>query len=160
MIKLLFLLLVPISFSFSQDVIKVIGIKDGDTISVLDTSDNTSFTIRLAEIDCPEKKQDFGQKAKQMTSDLVFGKFVRLEKIGKDRNNRVIAKVFYDNDIYLSETLIKKGMAWVFRKYTNNAHLINLEAEAKQNKVGLWGNEKAIEPSVWRKQKKIKHISE
>lgn len=32
--------------------------------------------VRLAEIDCPEKSQAFGQRAKQFTSELVFGKEV------------------------------------------------------------------------------------
>lgn len=39
---------------------KVIGIKDGDTISVL--HEGKEETIRLNGIDCPEKKQAFGSK--------------------------------------------------------------------------------------------------
>lgn len=149
---ILLLLIFPVLQS--QIIVKVIGVKDGDTISVLDTATRILYSVRLAEIDCPEKNQPFGSKANQITSDLVFGKYVKLESIGKDRNGRTIGKVYYDDSTYLSETLIKTGMAWVFRKYSKNAYLIRLEADAKNNKVGLWFDESPIEPSVWRKGKR------
>jgi endonuclease YncB( thermonuclease family) len=39
-------------------------------------------------IDCPEKGQAFGQKAKQATSSLLFGKEVRIESHGRDKHRR------------------------------------------------------------------------
>ncbi len=66
---------------------KVIKIKDGDTIEIL-SSDNQPVTIRLAEIDCPEKAQAFGQKARQYTADLCFGKMVRISNGSPDRYGR------------------------------------------------------------------------
>ncbi len=56
---------------------KVVGVSDGDTITIL-TKDNIQIKVRLEGIDCPEKKQAFGQKAKQFTSDMSFGKIVTL----------------------------------------------------------------------------------
>jgi micrococcal nuclease len=44
----------------------VIGIIDGDTIDVL--HNGQSERIRLNGIDCPEKGQGYGKKAKQFTS--------------------------------------------------------------------------------------------
>lgn len=150
----LLIFIFTVSLALSQNNVKVIGIKDGDTISVLDTSSGESYTIRLAEVDCPEKNQPFGSKAKQTTAELVYGKYVRVESIGKDRNGRIIGNVYYNDSIYLSETLIKKGMAWVFRKYSKNPYLIELETNAKTNKVGLWVDENPIDPSQWRKGNK------
>ena len=57
---------------------KVIGIKDGDTFVLL--IDGKEQSVRLEHIDCPEKKQPFGSKAKQFASDLCFGKYVQLNK--------------------------------------------------------------------------------
>ena len=54
----------------------VVGVMDGDTIEVL--RDHKRARIRLYGVDCPEKRQDFGDKAKRFTSDLVFGKTVRV----------------------------------------------------------------------------------
>ncbi len=63
-----------------------IGVTDGDTIEVL--RDHTAIKVRLEGIDCPERGQDFGQKAKQFTSGLVFGKAVEIRPIGEDRYGR------------------------------------------------------------------------
>jgi len=150
---IVFLLCFTISLLSGENEVKVIGVKDGDTIEVIDTAIKQTYTIRLSEVDAPEKSQPFGQKAKQMTSELVYGKFVKVESIGKDRNGRTIAKVFYNDSIYLSETLIRTGMAWVYRKYSKNAYLIQLETISRKNKTGLWIDENAIEPCVWRKQR-------
>ena len=60
---------------------KVIGIKDGDTYVVL--IDGKEQVIRLEHIDCPEKKQPFGTKAKQFASDLCFGQFVQVNHKNK-----------------------------------------------------------------------------
>ena len=50
---------------------KVIGVKDGYTVVVLDAANNQTI-LRLAEVDCPEKAQAFGTKVKQFTSDQVY----------------------------------------------------------------------------------------
>jgi endonuclease YncB( thermonuclease family) len=55
---------------------KVGGITDSDSITVL--HDGRREQIRLWGIDCPEKNQDFGTKAKQATSTSVFWKFVEV----------------------------------------------------------------------------------
>jgi len=41
---------------------KVVGVADGDTITVLD-ADKIQHKIRLAGIDAPEKKQAFGNRS-------------------------------------------------------------------------------------------------
>jgi len=56
---------------------KLVGVIDGDSITVL--HDGRGEAIRLHGIDCPEKTQDLGNRAKQLTSSLVFGKVVEVE---------------------------------------------------------------------------------
>src|SRR5262249_46923374 len=70
---------------------KVIGVVDGDTIEVL--HNNRAERIRLNGIDCPEKGQPYGKKAKQAASELVFGKEVTLQTHGHDKYGRTIADV-------------------------------------------------------------------
>lgn len=152
--KLLYLILFLISnLFFTQIKGKVVGIKDGDTVVVL-LSDNTQETLRLADVDCPENGQPFGKNAKQFTSSQVFGKKVTYYRIGKDRYRRVIAKVFYENDKYLSAEIIKAGFGWWYYKASKNKGLQNLQEQAKAKKSGLWADKNAVAPWDFRKNKK------
>ena len=56
---------------------KVVGITDGDTLTLL-TPENRQIKVRLAEIDTPERGQPWGTRAKQALSDLAFGKQARI----------------------------------------------------------------------------------
>ena len=50
---------------------RVVGISDGDTITVL-TPGKEQVRVRLAEIDTPESGQPYGTRARQVLSELVF----------------------------------------------------------------------------------------
>lgn len=129
---------------------KVIGIKDGDTFVLL--IDGKKEVIRFAHIDCPEKNQPFGSKAKQFVSEMCFGKNVTLIHSNKfDRNKRLIAEVFLQDGTNINKQLIKNGLAWHFKKYSKDNEYADLELQARQNKIGLWSDSEAIEPWEWRK---------
>ena len=132
---------------------KVIGVKDGDTVVVIDAANNQT-TLRLAEVDCPEKAQAFGTKAKQFTSDQVYLKQVKYEVTDTDRYGRSIAKIYYDDNKYLSAEIIKNGFGWQYKEYSTSKFLAKLEQEARQNKRGLWIEPNPIYPSDFRKSKR------
>lgn len=150
--NLLFLLFLICPFVFSQTY-KVIGIKDGDTVSIL--MDGKEKTVRLAHIDCPEKKQPFGTKAKEAISELCFGKFVTLVGDGKtDRNGRSIAELILPNGVNVNKALVKMGLAWHFKKYSKDDSYTKLEIAARNKKAGLWKDKNPIAPWNWRKMTK------
>lgn len=130
---------------------RVIGIADGDTITVLD-ADRVQHKIRLAEIDAPEKAQPFGNRSKQTLSALVYGKFVRVVDQGHDRYKRTIGRV-YQGDVDVSAEQVKQGMAWVYRKYSKDVTLPPLENEAKAQRLGLWDDAEPVPPWAWRHSK-------
>lgn len=139
-------------FTFCQTY-KVIGIKDGDTVSIL--VEGTEKTVRLAHIDCPEKKQPFGNNAKVALSELCFGKMVTLVGNGKtDRNGRSIAELILPNGENVNKTLVKMGLAWHFKKYSKDDSYAKLEVAARNKKVGLWKEKNPISPWDWRKLRK------
>lgn len=140
---------------WAQTMGKVIKIKDGDTVVVL-LADKTQQTIRLAEVDCPENGQAFGNNAKKFTSDQVFGKNIVFYQVGKDRYGRSIAGIFYDGDKYLSREIVKAGFGWWYFKASKNTELQKLQDEAKQNRLGLWSDKNAISPWDFRKNKRSK----
>jgi endonuclease YncB( thermonuclease family) len=63
----------------------------------------------LKGIDCPEKGQAYGQKAKQATSALVFGKEVLLQTHGRDRSGCTLADVRLPDGTHVNHTLVKDG---------------------------------------------------
>lgn len=72
---------------------KVVGVSDGDTITVLD-ADKIQYKVRLAGIDAPEKSQAFGERSKQHLGNLVFGKVVYVEWNKTDKYGRTVGKAF------------------------------------------------------------------
>ena len=140
--------------SFSQTILKakVVGIKDGDTVVVLDSLNNQT-TLRLAEVDTPEKNQPFGTKAKQFTSDQIYLKTIKYLVTDTDRYGRSIAMIYYDVDNkYLSAEIIKAGMGWHYKRYSTSKELALFEDNAKMNKIGLWLDNNPIAPWEFRKQ--------
>lgn len=132
---------------------KVIGIKDGDTIDLL--MEGKKQTIRLEHIDCPEKKQPFGNKAKQRIADLCFGKNVTLSHPYKyDRNKRIIATVYLANGINVNQEMVRNGLAWHFKKYSNNQEYASLEIAARKKHLGLWIDPQPMAPWDWRTARK------
>ena len=130
---------------------KVVAVLDGDTIEVL--HNGKAERIRLNGIDCPEKKQAFGQKAKQFTSSLVFGKTVVVVPSQKDRYKRTVGDVFLPDGVNLSYELVKNGLAWWYRKYSDDVILAVLELEAQSERRGLWTDPSPIPPWEWRRRR-------
>ncbi len=127
---------------------KVIKITDGDTLTRL--VDSKQLRIRLSDIDTPERKQPFGSRAKQALSDLVFGKQARVVEVTVDRYGRIVGRV-YMGETDVNRELVAQGFAWVYRKYSNDAELLRLEAEAKEKGLGLWADPNPIPPWEWRR---------
>jgi len=129
---------------------KVVGISDGDTIKVL--KNGTQVKVRLAAIDCPEKKQPYGNKAKQFTADMVGGKVVKVWETDTDRYGRIVGFVFV-GDKNLNKELLSAGLAWHYKKYSRDPALAKLEFRARSAKRGLWSEPDPLPPWEWRRIK-------
>lgn len=127
---------------------RVIGISDGDTISLLDTRKGLT-KIRLHQIDAPEKKQDFGQRSKQSLSELIYGKQVRIDVADIDKYGRTVGTIWLgQTDINMEQ--VKRGMAWVYVKYATDPGYFAAESTAKNARFGLWSQPNAIPPWMFR----------
>jgi micrococcal nuclease len=116
---------------------RVIGISDGDTLTVL-AADHSRVKIRLHGIDAPETGQDFGSRAKQAASDLAFGKEVTVRPVEKDRYCRTVAEVILPGGRSLNREMVGRGLAWWYRKFAPaDRELERLEAGARDARAGL-----------------------
>jgi endonuclease YncB( thermonuclease family) len=125
---------------------KVVGILDGDTLMLL--VNKTFHKIRLAEIDTPDKGQPFGNKAKQILSELVLGKNIIVDVHTIDRYGRAVARA-YVNNLGVCAEMVRQGAAWVYREDVKDESLFELESEAKKAKRGLWALLEAEKIPPW-----------
>lgn len=149
-IKLILTCFFALLTTFSSFMGKVVAVLDGDTIEVL-TDDKQTIRIRLSNIDCPEKSQAFGMKAKQFTASLCFSKTVKVVSFGQDRYGRTLANIVLTDGSILNEELLKSGFAWHYKRFSKDESLDLLEANARAKKLGLWAGVNPISPWEFRK---------
>lgn len=127
---------------------KVIGVADGDTLTVL--ADTTPVRVRLAEIDAPEKKQDFGERAKLSLSSLCFNVQAVVSPGKTDRYGRTVARVSCagtDASLYQ----VQHGLAWAYTAYLTDPAIATAEQAARNSGAGLWMDADPIQPWLYRK---------
>jgi len=114
--------------------------------------------IRLSRIDCPEKGQAYGQKAKQAASALAFRKEVTIQTHGHDKYKRVLGDVILPDGTNLNQELVKQGWCWWYRKYApRDMVLEGLETGVREAKKGLWVDPAPVPPWVYRKARRGQH---
>lgn len=147
LIGLISLLLSP---SVSAETLEghIVGVSDGDTVKLLDAT-HQLYKIRLNKIDAPEKNQAYGQKSKASLSELVFDRDVRVEVTDLDRYGRTVGILFIgEQEINLEQ--VRRGLAWVYRKYTSDPRYIEAEQVARAQTKGLWADPQPTPPWVFR----------
>ena len=142
-----------LSIALAADFIgQVVSVLDGDTLEVL--NGHHAERIRLSGIDCPEKGQAFGNKAKQAASALVFGREVTLQTHGYDKYKRTLADVLLPDGTNVNQALVKHGWCWWYRKYAPGDMVLEaLEQEAREGRKGLWADPHPVSPWEWRKRR-------
>ena len=133
---------------------KVVGVADGDTVTVLDAT-KTQHKIRLSGIDAPEKEQPFGQRAKENLSKLVFGKQVSVDASKTDRYGRAVGRVIV-GDVDANLEQVRAGLAWHYKKYEreqsaeDRGDYARAETAARAAQAGLWRDASQVAPWDWR----------
>ena len=132
---------------------KVVKIADGDTFTLL-VNNHDQVKVRLDGIDAPEKKQAFGNKAKQFLSSMIRGVPVTVKVLKKDRYGRSIGKVSTSKVKDVNLEMIKAGYAWHYKEYNKEKSYASAEINARKRKLGLWQDRNPIKPQDFRKMKR------
>ena len=156
---LLFFLFLSLSTAYAETLVgRVVRIADGDTVTVLDSS-NKQRKIRLMGIDAPEKSQAYGTRSKQHLSDLVFDKQVTIYYNKQDKYGRTVGKILV-NGIDANLEQVKSGLAWHYKRYEieqtpeDRVRYADAEVDARNAKHGLWADRNPIPPWEFRKMNK------
>ncbi|WP_199228103.1 thermonuclease family protein [Haliea alexandrii] len=129
---------------------KVVRIADGDTLILLDAT-NTQHKIRLHGIDTPERRQPYGNAAREALEALVAGQHIGVVVQDTDRYGRTVGTV-YRNGMNVNLRLVEKGWAWWYERYArNDRELAQAQREARAARRGLWQDSHPIAPWEWRR---------
>ena len=148
----------------------VVGISDGDTITARcgEPGQYEQVKVRLQGIDAPERKQPFGNRAREALSELAYMKEAELRCNKIDRYKRHVCSVWVtpneapgpNKTLDVGLAMITQGMGWWYRTYSREQSLQErgqyefAEQEAKARKAGLWHDSEPIAPWDWRKAKR------
>jgi len=145
------LLFLPAGAALGESfVARSVIVLDGDTVLVRREASGRPMKVRLADIDAPEKDQDFGDASKQSLAKMLSGRQVRVDPVAVDAYGRLVARLYTDEGSVNAE-LIRRGMAWEYSLHHSNREYMRLQDEARQARRGLWAQRDPVSPSQWRK---------
>ncbi len=148
--KIWVFLVVIFGFQSSEISSQVVGIQDGDTVTLRVVSDDPraktrvgkNLRIRLLHVDCPERGYPYYMVAKRYTAELCAQKNVRVRHQNNfDRFGRLLGEVILPDGRILNKELVKMGYAKHFKKYSSDAQYAALEVRARSQKLGIWAEE-------------------
>jgi len=130
---------------------KVVRVSDGDTLTLL--IDRKQVKVRLTEIDAPEARQAFGQRARQSLGELCAGQAATVRSSGRDKYGRTLGRVECKG-IDANAEQVRRGMAWVYDRYVTDRSLYALQDAARVAHTGLWADTAPTPPWAWRAKNK------
>lgn len=154
-----------------ETVVPVVRVTDGDTLRVVRCGVPT--TVRLVDVDAPEKAQPGGREAWERLRELA-GSAVRIVPVPhgchgrardatlagltltcdhsetRDRYGRLLAWA-YDGDRDVARELVSEGLAWA---YMNGPQYRADQARAKAAGRGIWALPGALAPWEFRRARR------
>lgn len=151
-------LAVPLAVTAAEFDGTIVGVADGDTVTLLDAS-KTQHRIRLDGIDAPERTQPHGQRARQSLAQLAHGRAAHADCPKVDRYGRAVCRVMVDGvDVGLEQ--VRRGFAWHYVKYAHEqrpadrADYARAESTARSAHSGLWSFSDPTPPWDYRRMPK------
>jgi len=146
----------PALYEDHRYLVELESIHDGDSVRV--TYGKESIRIRLLGIDAPEIDQPRGDDSLRhlaaLTDDTVY-----IEPAGYDGFGRMLAVLWasHRSRASVNEHMVWGGMAYAF--LTEDAALLEAQAEAMIAQRGVWGDENSVHPADWRAARRLNAAS-
>jgi len=138
----------PLADRAGRPLWRVETVHDGDTVTCLDEQGRPQ-KIRLQGIDAPEYGQPYGDAARRALEGKLAGGRVRVEGGARDQHGRLLGTLWIE-DRDINRELVAEGWAWAFGGFSPADELVAAEAESRRLRLGLWADERPIEPRQWR----------
>lgn len=108
---------------------------DGDTIEIF--NGDKRERIRLDGIDCPEKKQAFGEHAKSALHNLVKNRRIKIQYTKEEKFGRILGTLYSQEENWSELNINKKLVEEGYALSSNNSYQV-AEKKAKDSKKGIW----------------------
>lgn len=128
-----------------------IQVIDGDSVRII--KNGKVINVRLAHIDAPELKQNYGLHAKEYLQQRLINSNFTITYTGKGIYGRPLG-IIYIGEENINLSLVKNGLAWHYKKYSKLMIYSNYQDIARKNRKGLWCEGITLEPWNYRKQLK------
>jgi len=129
----------------------VIKVLDGDTVLVTTIPPSPlPLKVRLDYIDAPEMKQDYGSASQRALSKLILDKDVSISFSVTDGFGRIVGSISTGRGLNVNLEQVRKGLAWVYKRYTHDPIFLDAEDSAKARRVGLWSVSHPVAPWKFR----------
>lgn len=141
----------------AQQSCTITRVTDGDTVhaTCARPQRNQRIRIRLKGIDAPESRQAYGPAATRRLTALCLNQTVSIaRRPQKDRYNRVLADLNCRGQD-AGQYMVRAGLAWYYRSTARQyPRLVQLEAQAKRARLGLWAQSNPTPPWTWRQTRR------
>lgn len=128
----------------------VVGISDGDSMTVRCDRAGAQRQVRIHAIDAPERYQSFSEAARNSLSALCLGSRARILPVDTDDFARTVAQVECRGEDAAGHQ-VGAGLAWVYAPYARaRPDLRDLQARARAARRGLWADAHPVAPWLWR----------
>jgi endonuclease YncB( thermonuclease family) len=146
-------LLLPAAVVLAQSLVtgEVVEVPDGDDIKIV-TASNLAVRVRLSGIDAPQMGQAYAERAKEVLSEKVLHRTVRVELLAHDGYRRAVGNVFH-GDRWINLEMVATGLAWHAAAALTDERLAKAEEDAREAKVGLWQESYQLPPWEYREWK-------
>lgn len=132
---------------------------DGDTVDV--RIQGRTQRVRLAFIDAPERRQNWGSQSQQALAAMVQGAQIRITEHGTDRYGRIIGELTATecqsngqcNDLAVNVAMVARGHAWAYRQFSPGRQYLEAEDGARTARIGLWSSADPTPPWTYRRAK-------
>jgi endonuclease YncB( thermonuclease family) len=158
-LALLPLLSPRLSHAASPRTCLVVGISDGDTLTVRcgRFGSYEEVKVRIAAIDAPERAQPYGQRSRHALSRLCYFEQAVIIERDTDRYGRTVADVNCDGQD-AGTRMVAEGWAWVYDfngiATRRGGGLFKLQESAREQRLGLWAGAKPTAPWEWRRRQR------
>ena len=123
---------------------KVVGVDDGQSVTV--QKEGRSSRIRLCGLEAPRPGQEYAGQSKAFLAGLAFGREVTVKPRERGADGRLAAVVQLKDGRNVNQEVVRAGMAWAARAPAADPALVEIEADARGDRRGLWREENPVAP--------------